>query len=70
MKKIMILLIVFLLNGCTSNQKISEEEVMNTLLGMFDSFSVESSNKENFYNWVTDDYVLSKWEEPLQHLNF
>ena len=58
MKKIMILLIVFLLNGCTSNQKISEEEVMNTLLGMFDSFSVESSNKENFYNWVTDDYVL------------
>ena len=58
MKKIMILLIVFLLNGCTSNQKISEEEVMNTLLGMFDSFSVESSNKENFHNWVTDDYVL------------
>ena len=58
MKKIMILLISFLLNGCTSNQKISEEEVMNTLLGMFDSFSVESSNKENFYNWVTDDYVL------------
>ena len=54
----MILLIAFLLNGCTSNQKISEEEVMNTLLGMFDSFSVESSNKENFYNWVTDDYVL------------
>ena len=59
MKKIIILLsIAFLLNGCTSNQKISEEEVMNTLLGMFDSFSVESSNKENFYNWVTDDYVL------------
>ena len=60
MKKIMILLLVlaFLLNGCTSNQKISEEEVMNTLLGMFDSFSVESSNKENFHNWVTDDYVL------------
>ena len=58
MKKIMILLIAFLLNGCTLNQKISEQEVMNTLLGMFDSFSVESSNKENFYNWVTDDYVL------------
>ena len=49
MKKIMILLIAFLLNGCSSNQKISEEEVINTLLGMFDSFSVESSNKENFY---------------------
>ena len=58
MKKIMILLIPFLLNGCTSNHKISEQEVMNTILGMFDSFSVESSNKENFYNWVTDDYVL------------
>ena len=58
MKKIMILLLPFLLNGCTSNQKKSEEDVKNTLLGMFDSFSVESSNKENFYNWVTDDYVL------------
>jgi len=58
MKKIIILSIAFLLNGCTSNHKISEEDVMNTLLGMFDSFSVESSNKENFYNWVTDDYVL------------
>ena len=58
MKKIIILSIAFLLNGCTSNQKISEQEVMNTILGMFDSFSVESSNKENFYNWVTDDYVL------------
>ena len=58
MKKIIILSIAFLLNGCTSNQKISEQEVMDTLLGMFDSFSVESSNKENFYNWVTDDYVL------------
>ena len=58
MKKIMILSIALLLNGCTYNQKISEQEVMDTLLGMFDSFSVESSNKENFYNWVTDDYVL------------
>ena len=58
MKKTMILLIALLLNGCTSNQKISKEEVMNTLLGMFDSFSVESSNKENFHNWVTYDYVL------------
>ena len=57
MKKLMILSIAFLLNGCTSNH-ISEQEVMDTLLGMFDSFSVESSNKENFYNWVTDDYVL------------
>ena len=57
MKKLMILSIAFLLNGCTSNH-ISAQEVMDTLLGMFDSFSVESSNKENFYNWVTDDYVL------------
>ena len=58
MKKIMILSIVLLLNGCISNHKISEKEVMDTILGMFDSFSVESSNKDNFYKWVTDDYVL------------
>ena len=58
MKKIMILSINLLLFGCTSNQKITEEDIMNTLLGMFDSFSVESSDKDNFYNWVTDDYLL------------
>ena len=58
MKKIMILSINLLLFGCTSNQRITEEDIMNTLLGMFDSFSVESSNKNNFYNWVTDDYLL------------
>ena len=58
MKKIMILSINLLLFGCTSNQRITEEEIMNTLLGMFDSFSVESSDKDNFYNWVTDDYLL------------
>ena len=58
MKKIMILSINLLLFGCTSNQRITEEDIMNTLLGMFDSFSVESSDKNNFYNWVTDDYLL------------
>ena len=58
MKKIMILSINLLLFGCTSNQRITEEDIMNTLLGMFDSFSVESSDKSNFYNWVTDDYLL------------
>ena len=58
MKKIMILSINLLLFGCTSNQRITEEDIMNTLLGMFDSFSVESSDKDNFYNWVTDDYLL------------
>ena len=49
MKKIMILSINLLFFGCTSNQKITEEDIMNTLLGMFDSFSVESSDKDNFY---------------------
>ena len=58
MKKILILSINLLLFGCTSNQRITEEDIMNTLLGMFDSFSVESSDKNNFYNWVTDDYLL------------
>ena len=58
MKKIMILSINLLLFGCTSSQKITEEDIMNTLLGMFDSFSVESSDKDNFYDWVTDDYLL------------
>ena len=31
---------------------------MDTIQGMFDSFSVESSDNNNSYNYVTDDYVL------------
>ena len=53
MKKIMILSINLLLFGCTSNQKITEEDIMNTLLGMFDSFSVESSDKNNLQVHLT-----------------
>ena len=58
MKKIIILAISLLFCSCSSNQKITEQDVMDTILGMFDSFSVESSDKTNFYNYVTDDYVL------------
>ena len=58
MKNIIILSITFLLCGCSSYQEITEQDVKDTILGMFDSFSVESSDKNNFYNYVTDDYVL------------
>ena len=58
MKKIIILSINFLLCGCRSYQEITEQDVKDTILGRFDSFSVESSDKNNFYNYVTDDYVL------------
>jgi outer membrane biogenesis lipoprotein LolB len=61
MKKIIILSITFLLCGCSSYQEITEQDVKDTILGMFDSFSVESSDKNNFYNYVTieDDWELS-----------
>jgi len=58
MKNIIILSITFLLCGCSSYQEITEQDVKDTILGMFDSFSVESSEKNNFYNYVTDDYLL------------
>jgi hypothetical protein len=58
MKKRIILSITVLLFGCSSYQEITEQDVKDTILGMFDSFSVESSDKNNFYNYVTDDYVL------------
>ncbi len=44
--------------SCVNNKPITEQEVKNTILGMFDSFSVESDNINNFKNYVTDDYVL------------
>ena len=58
MKKIIIVSITFLLCGCSSYQEITEQDVKDTILGMFDSFSVESNDKSNFYNYVTDDYIL------------
>ena len=58
MKKIIILSTTFLLCCCSSYQEITEQDVKNTILGMFDSFSVESNDKSNFYNYVTDDYIL------------
>jgi len=58
MKKIILLSATILLCNCSNYQKITEQDVKDTLLGMFDSFSVESSDKNNFYNYVTDDYLL------------
>jgi len=58
MKKIILLSATIILCNCSNYQKITEQDVKDTLLGMFDSFSVESSDKNNFYNYVTDDYLL------------
>ena len=58
MKKIVLKLIVLLSFSCNSSNEITEQEVKDTIIGMFDSFSVESDDKNNFYNYVTDDYVL------------
>ena len=59
MKKInLIVFLIFLISGCSQSKKISEQDVKDTIYGMFDSFSVESDNKKNFYNYVTDDYTL------------
>ena len=44
--------------SCVNNKPITEQEVKDTILGMFDSFSVESDNINNFKNYVTNDYVL------------
>ena len=58
MKKIILLSATILLCNCSNYQRITEQDVKDTILGMFDSFSVESSDKNNFYNYVTDDYLL------------
>ena len=51
MKKIIILSSTIILFGCSSFQEITEQDVKDTILGMFDSFSVESDNINNFKNY-------------------
>ena len=58
MNNIIILSITFLLFGCSSYQEITEQDVKDTIRGMSYYFSVECSDKNNFYNYVTDDFVL------------
>ena len=50
--------IIALSSSCTDNKPITEQEVKDTILGMFDSFSVESDDINNFKTFVTEDYVL------------
>ena len=40
------------------HSNITEAEVVDTIKRMFHSFSVESDDKNNFYDVVTDDFVL------------
>ena len=40
------------------HSQITEAEVVDTIKRMFHSFSVESDDKNNFYDVVTDDFVL------------
>ena len=40
------------------HSQITEAEVVDTIKRMFHSFSVESADKNNFYDVVTDDFVL------------
>ena len=72
MNNIIILSITFLLFGCSSYQEITEQDVKDTILGLFDSFSVESSDKSNLYNFVTDDLdsiLENKFKIPLITIN-
>ena len=36
----------------------TEDEVVDTIKGMFHSFSVESDDRDNFYDFVTNDFVI------------
>tara|TARA_B100000927_G_scaffold286968_1_gene279201 strand:- start:732 stop:1205 length:474 start_codon:yes stop_codon:yes gene_type:complete len=73
MKKPLILLISISLLSCsqvTNTDEITEQDVKDTILGMFNSFSVESSDKNNFYNYVTDDYVLYEIGKEMNATEF
>lgn len=70
MKKIIFTVIVLLNLSCNNSNEISEQEVKDTILGMFNSFSVESNDKNTFYNYVTDDYVLYEMGKEMNAAEF
>ncbi|WP_115460587.1 hypothetical protein [Winogradskyella aurantiaca] len=73
MRKFSILLIVVVFISCTqttTSNAITEQDVKDTILGMFESFSVESNDKANFYDYVTDDYVLYEIGKEMNAAEF
>tara|TARA_B100001996_G_scaffold275948_1_gene216640 strand:- start:4898 stop:5362 length:465 start_codon:yes stop_codon:yes gene_type:complete len=70
MKKIILSLGILLIVSCNNSNEITEQDVKDTIFGMFDSFSVESEDKNNFYNYVTDDYVLYEIGKKMNAAEF
>jgi len=70
MKKTVLFTTIGILFSCSNNNPITEKEVRDTILGMFDSFSVESDSKDNFYNFVTDDYILYEMGKAMTAADF
>ncbi len=70
MKKIILSLGILLIVSCNNSNEITEQDVKDTIFGMFDSFSVESEDKNNFYNYVTDNYVLYEIGKKMNAAEF
>jgi len=70
MKKIILSLGILLIVSCNNSNEITEQDVKDTIFGMFDSFSIESEDKNNFYNYVTDDYVLYEIGKKMNAAEF
>ena len=52
------------------HSQITEAEVVDTIKRMFHSFSVESDDKNSFYDVVTDDFVLYEMGEIFSASEF
>ena len=48
----------------------TEDEVVDTIKGMFHSFSVESDDRNNFYDFVTNDFVIYEMGEIFNASEF
>ncbi len=70
MKKIILSLGILLIVSCNNSNEITEQDVKDTIFGMFDSFSVESEDKNNFYNYVTEDYILYEIGKKMNAAEF
>ena len=73
MRKVSIWWIVVAFISCNqpnNSNAITEQDVKHTILAMFGSFSVESTDKANFYDYVTDDYVLYEIGKEMNAAEF
>ena len=67
MKKILLIIALFVL-GCTPQQeKIAEADVIKTVKGFFDAINVDNDNPDLINEYITDDFLIFQgWKKDKE----